>query len=201
MKRIDGGYAICKKEYLSGSSSNVERYYDENGKAVSSVGGFAGKRKLYDGDGQLIGLIYYDKEGNEIGGAWEGIATEDQCLKYYERTCGATKEGYGTVAFETGIKDNAINAVWFQLYNAATGEYLFNFGPAYGIGEVQDEYIHELPSGIYRLVFKVNTNLKDESISSVEYLTEGETLDYGYSVEVFQDKKVRIQGFHIDRRN
>ena len=199
MKRMDGEYAMRRITYLEGST--VERYYDEAGEPVFSAGGYAGKKTVYDGENQLTEVIYYDSEGNEIGGAGGGRAAEDQCLKYYERTCGAAIDDNGAISFETSIEDNRINAVWFQLYNAVTGEYLFNFGQAYGPIEVHGEYTHQLPSGLYRLVFKCNTNLKDESISSLEYLTEGEILNYRYYVDEFQDKEVRIQNFYIGREN
>lgn len=199
MKRMDGEYAMRRITYLEGSS--IERYYDEAGEPVPSAGGYAGKKTVHDGEGLLTEVIYYDSEGNEIGGVGGGRAVEDQCLKYYERTCGAAIDENGTVSFETSIKENRINAVWFQLYNAVTGEYLFNFGQAYEPGEVHGEYVHQLPSGLYRLVFKCNTNLKDESIFSVEYLTEGEILNYSYYVDEFQDKEVKLQNFHIGRDN
>lgn len=199
MKRMDGEYAMRRITYLEGST--VERYYDEVGEPVFSAGGYAGKKTVYDGENQLTEVIYYDSEGNEIGGAGGGRAAEDQCLTYYERTCGAAIDDNGAISFETSIEDNRINAVWFQLYNAVTGEYLFNFGQAYGPIEVHGEYTHQLPSGLYRLVFKCNTNLKDESISSLEYLTEGEILNYRYYVDEFQDKEVKIQNFYIGREN
>ena len=199
MKRMDGEYAMRRITYLEGST--VEQYYDEAGELVSSAGGYAGKKTLYDGNNQLIEVIYYDIEGKEIGGVGGGRKLETECLKFYERTCGAAIDPNGDVTFETNIENNSINAVWFQLYDANTGDYLFNFGKTYEPGEIHGEYIHQLPSGLYKLVFKGNTNLKDESISSLEYLTEGEILNYSYYVDEFQDKEVKIQNFHIGREN
>lgn len=199
MKRMDGEYGMCKISYSD--DSTVERYYDEAGKPVLSAGGYAGKKTVYDEESQLTEVIYYDTEGNEIGGVGGEREAETECLKFFERTCGASIDGNEAVSFETSIEDNRINAVWFQLYNAVTGEYLFNFGQAYEPGEIYGEYVHELPSGLYRLVFKCNTNMKDESIFGIEYLTEGEILNYSYYVDEFQDKEVKIQNFHIGREN
>ena len=137
-------------------------------------------------------------QDNLIAAVGKGEPVRPSCLEFCQRTSGAGKDG-GAVSFETRRKDNHFNAVCFQLWDGSTGEYLLSFGEGYGAGAVSGEYVHRLPSGLYQLMFKGNTNLADEYIYSLEYLTKGETLYYSYHVDGIQEKTVGISNLYIGR--
>ena len=199
MARTDGLYAAVKYRYMPFGDVSTEAYYDVDGKPVVSLGGYASIKWSYDDLNQRDGVCYYDDRGNVIDAVDPGNPVNPTCLRYYMWTEGARKGDYQTVHFETNKTGNAFNAVLFQLYDGKTGEHLLNFGEAYACGKVKGKYVHQHPSGLYQLVFKGNTNLADESVSSMEYLTEGETLYFSYMVDQMLEKQIDISGFYIGR--
>ena len=74
----------------------------------------------------------------------------------------------------------------------ATGEKIRDFGVTKEVGQEEDVYKHEIPSGLYIIVFKGSTNLEDESISSTVYLSEGDSLYVSYNVDTIEEKTIVI---------
>jgi len=175
-----------------------QTYLDAAGNPTAGDTGYTTVRYEYDSWSRVTRESYYDAQDNLIAAVGEGEPVRPSCLEFCQRTSGARKDG-SAVSFETQRKDNHFNAVLFQLGDGATGEYLLSFGAGYGAGEVSGEYVHQLPSGLYRLMFKGNTNLADECVYSLEYLTKGETLYYSYHVDAIQEKTVGISNLYIGR--
>ena len=199
MKKLGDLYATRKLSYVAYNTIKTEHYYDEQGNPIRSAGGYAGLSREYDGEMKLVSESYYDTDGSLLGSVSvddpEKTALMDEFLQFTE---GANKED-DTVTLGTFYPNNPLNAFCFQLYDAVTGEYLLSFGDGKTTGQFSGEYVHELPSGIYRLVFKGNTKLQDERVSCLEYISEGDRLYYSYCVDEMTGNSARISDFHIGR--
>ena len=184
-----GGRYETRYRYNIEGRIEEETYYDDQGKPMARTDGlYAAVKYRYMPFGDVSTEAYYDVDGKPVVslGGYASIKWSYDDLNQ-------------TVHFETNKTGNAFNAVLFQLYDGKTGEYLLNFGEAYACGKVKGKYVHQYPSGLYQLVFKGNTNLADESVSSMEYLTEGETLYFSYIVDQMLEKQIDISGFYIGR--
>ena len=193
---LEGYHSIKRTYYINGAVKTVS-YLDRDGRPVM-VGGKSKTAYAYNLNGQVVRETYYDTEDKRIGEVGEGLPVEDVCLKYIQRTSGARRDG-NSVRFETKRDGNRFSGAWFQIWDGLTGEYILTFGEGYGPSEINGEYVHELPSGLYRLIFRGNTNLADEYISSLEYLTQGETLYYHYHFDDLQEKTVDVSDLYIGR--
>lgn len=193
------GYSTIHKTYYANGLLKTISYTDLEGKRIIIDGRFETKYK-YNKSGHVVGEIYYDTRGQIIDEVDEDKPVKTSCLEYIHKTDGARRDEKGNVLFVTKVSRNCFNAVWFQLFDASTGEHLIDFGGTDEPAEIFGEYTHKLPSGLYKLHFKGNTNLADESISSLEYLNEGETLYYHYSVDEMKEQSVKISNLYIGRK-
>lgn len=193
---LEGYHSIKRTYYFNGEVKTVS-YLDRDGRPVM-VGGRSKTAYAYNLNGQVVRETYYDTEDKRIGEVGEGLPVDDTCMKYIQRTSGARRDG-NSVRFETKREGNRFSGAWFQIWDGLTGEYILTFGEGYGPSEINGEYVHELPSGLYKLAFKGNTNLADEIIYSLEYLTEGETLYYSYRLDDLQEKTVAVSDLYIGR--
>ncbi len=194
------GYSSIVRTYYINGRIRTDAYQDPFGNPIMVDGRYKTKYG-YNRFGQIVRETYYDQNGKRISEVGVHKAKEPTCLKYIHKTSGARKDAENGVTFETQKEGNRFSAVWFQLYDAITDEIVATFGEIRETGNVQGEYIHQSPSGLYRLVFRGNTNLADEYIQSLEYISEGEVLHYGYSVEEFSEKRVQIKDFHIGKED
>ena len=103
----------------------------------------------------------------------------------------------GSVVMTTDVPDNRFNAIYFLLHDAFTGEYLLDFGSGNINGIVSGEYIHNLPSGLYYVRLKGNTNLADEWIRTPMYIEEGATLHYSYSIDEFSGNRIVVSNVEV----
>lgn len=193
----EGYTSICRSYYLNGKVKAVS-YLDGTDSPVMVNGRFKTEYG-YDFSGRVVRERYYDTDGNAIGEVGKGLPVETACLKYITRTDGAVRDANHRVTFDTQREGNAFEHLWFQLWDAATGEYLLCFGAKREPGETEGQYVHELPSGLYRVLFRGHTNLADEYIESLEYLTEGETLYYRYRVDALEPQHVEVSDLYIGR--
>ena len=106
---------------------------------------------------------------------------------------GAYSDAKGGYVFTTDNEDNSFNELLFQLRDAKTNEYLLSFGSTKREGRVSGSYIHQLPTGEYRLIFKANSTLKDEYISGTVYLVENQTYGFEYLVEKYSAKEMIVK--------
>ena len=199
MKKLGDLYAIRKLTYASDDIIKSEMYYDEEDNPIRSTGGYAGFSREYDEKMKLISESYFDTDGSLLGSVSAESSSEAVLMnRFLQFTEGAKKEG-NTVTLETQFSNNPLNGFCFKLHDAVTGEFLLSFGIGNTTGQFSGEYVHELPSGIYRLVFKGNTKLQDETISCLEYISEGERLYYSYYVDGILGNSSRIRDFFIGR--
>ena len=193
---LQGYHSIRRTYYLDGAMKTIA-YLDRNDKPIV-VGGRYKTAYVYNSNGEAVKETYYDVEDNIIAEVGEGLPTDDTFMRFYDWSKGAKRDG-NEVCFETRREGNRFNLVLFQLWDGVTGEHLLNFGEGDETGPISGEYTHQMPSGLYRIVFKGNTNLADEVISSLEYLTEGETIYYSYHIDELQEQDVKISNLYISR--
>lgn len=193
----EGHTSICRSYYLNGKVKTVS-YLDGTDRPIM-VNGRYKTEYGYDFSGRVVRERYYDTDGNAIGEVGKGLPVEAACLKYITRSDGAQRDANNRIIFDTQREGNAFELVWFQLWDAATDEYLLCFGAKRDPGETEGQYVHELPTGLYRIRFRGHTNLADEYIESLEYLTEGETLYYRYCVDTIQPQHVEVSDLYIGR--
>lgn len=196
--RFFEGYSTIITDYYINGNRKTVSYLDQYGNPIIVDGRYK-TRYRYNTKGQTIQETYYNTRGNIIGEAGIGKTERIECLQFYQRTSGARRDQENNICFTTKKEGNRFSAVWFQLFDSMTGEYLLNFGEAYETGRINGKYVHGLPSGLYRLVFRGNTNLADEYISSLEYLREGEALLFRYDLDELQETSVQVSGFYIGR--
>ena len=106
---------------------------------------------------------------------------------------GAYSDAKGGYVFATDNEDNSFNELLFQLRDAKTNEYLLSFGSTKREGRISGSYVHQLPTGEYRLVFKANSTLKDEYIQGTVYLVENQAYGYEYFVEEYSAKEMTVK--------
>lgn len=192
----EGCNSINLSYYLNGFVKTVS-CLDRDGNPVTVDGRYK-TRYSYNGSGQMRKVSYFDTDDRVIAEVGEGLPVESDCLRFCRRSEGAQRDG-DKIRFATKKDDNRFSYVLFQLWDGKTGEYLLSFGEGYEPSGIEGQYVHQLPSGLYRLCFKGNTNLADEYIYSLEYLTEGETLYYRYDLDDLEDKKVEVSNLYIGR--
>lgn len=196
MQNIVNQYAIKTIMYNSDGIIICEEYLNEDASPTLSSSGYAKIIYTYDGE-NLLCETYYDESGKEIGNVGKEIQNYcDGRNLFWSYTNGAVKEGK-TVRFTTKKNGNHFNAVRFQLWDRKTGAYITMFGNIDHTGMVKGIYEHELPSGIYSLVFKGNANISDEQISCAVYLQEGDMLVYTYSVDEINEHEISVNDFYI----
>lgn len=110
------------------------------------------------------------------------------------RSEGVSVDNEGRICFETELKNNQFSNIVLQLYNAKTGEFLGNIDNSKE-GNVNGIYTHLHDTGLYKVVLKGNTNLKDESVSAVVHLIQGTDYYYSFKVNSIERKKAIAENY------
>ena len=192
------GHSSMEKTYYTNGWVKTLSYQDTDGNPMIVDGRYKTKYR-YNKYGYTTQETYYDTNGNIIGEAGKNKPKDSRCLRFCHKTKNAELDEEGNITFTTNKEDNRFSATLFQLYDADTGAYVAGFGEAYEEGLVEGQYVHPGPDGLYRMLFKGNTNISDEYIQSLEELSEGETLYYRYNVDALSDRRVEINGLYIGR--
>ena len=103
----------------------------------------------------------------------------------------------GQICMTTHVADNHFNMIQFQLYSMS-GEYIASFGEETTSRSVSGEYIHNLPSGMYYLRFKGNTNRADEWVRIKILLVQNSTIQYSYEIEELSGNRIVVKDVMIN---
>ena len=103
----------------------------------------------------------------------------------------------GQISMTTHVADNHFNMIQFQLYSMS-GEHIDSFGEGTTSGSVSGEYVHNLPSGMYYLRFKGNTNRADEWLRIRVFLEQGSKIQYSYEVEKLSENQIMVKDVTIN---
>lgn len=199
MNNLYSMFARKEIKYFPNGDLKSEIYKDYKGNRTLSAWGYAEMRREYDAESNLQNELFYDIYGNEIGRVGENATDTIKDMRLFcQFTEGVHRNG-DEIVLETKTSGNRFSLVLFQLFDIKTGEWIINFGESDHEGIVVGEYHHELPGGIYKLVFKGNTSISDEQISIDVYLSEGDMLYYEYNVDNFEEKKILVNSFSIGR--
>lgn len=107
----------------------------------------------------------------------------------------------GGYDFSCSKEGNRFSLVVFQLLDRQGRKVLTSFGEASAKGLTQGEYVHELPTGEYPLMFKANGSLKDEGVAVTAYLINGKTYCYEYEVEKFSAEEIIVTHYQFWNKN
>ena len=103
----------------------------------------------------------------------------------------------GQICMTTHVADNHFNMIQFQLYSMS-GEYIASFGEGTTSRSVSGEYVHNLPSGMYYLRFKGNTNRADEWVRIKILLEHNSTIQYSYEIEELSGNRIVVKDVMIN---
>lgn len=119
--------------------------------------------------------------------------------KLQECSSGAEIYPDGKVIMSTDVPDNRFGLLHFQIFRASTEQYLLSFGEGDSAGGISGEYIHNLPSDLYYVRLKGNSNLADEWIQTLMYIEEGSALYYNYDIEELSPDRIVVSNIMIDK--
>lgn len=198
MNRLDGQYTACEFSYSSSGKINGESFLNENNKLTRSAWGYARMDRVFNENDMPVREIYYDTDGTVLGLVEDSLPSKTECLKdFYRYTEGTQINGSGEIVFRTDRKNNDFKTVRLRLYDCVTNAFIYDISISNETGIISGEYIHSLPSGLYTLVLMGYANIEDETISSTEYLSEGERLFYSFSLDEFSGQRIKISNFYI----
>ena len=196
MERCKLGYASRIINYGTDGSILAEYYFDVSGKAKETILGYASYSHQKNQNGEIIGEEYYDEKGTLIGYTNEkNHSIRRNVFQFFHISDGVDIQD-NKISMTTTIPNNQFNMIHFQLFNSK-GEYVSDFGRASSIGSVDGEYHHELSDGIYKIRFKGNTNLADESMYTFLYLRKGDYIIYHYELSDIQTNLITIDGLNV----
>ena len=98
---------------------------------------------------------------------------------------------------ETKIIGNRFNMVNVQLLDYNTGEFITTVSSTAELGTHEKAYIHTLPTDWYIIRIKANSNIQDEGLDIVAYLTQGRQYYYSFDVPELSEKKVVIANYEF----
>ena len=95
---------------------------------------------------------------------------------------------------KTEVDNNEFSSFRLQLYDETTGEYI-KLDETSSIGEKREGFYHHTgESGYFTVIWRGNTNLKDERIYKEKVLLEkGKTYYYAYELKNFQSKEILVK--------
>lgn len=202
MNRLDGQYTVCEFSYSPTGKINGECFLNGNNKPTRSAWGYARMDRIFNESDIPVRETYYDTDGTVLGLVGDGLPSKAECLnEFYRYTGGAQKNEGREIVFETNRKNNGFKTVCLRLYDCVTNAFIYDISIAKETGRISGEYIHSLPSGLYKLELNGYANIEDETLSSTEYLSEGEHLFYSYSLDELSGSRIKISNFYIGREN
>ena len=187
----------ASKRFETEGNKVTEWYQDLAGRNTLCRAGYARAQYEYE-EYQLKAERYYGLEGDLLLEIGEDAPVQTKCMLYPQMTKGAEKDD-DRITFATSVPDNQFCRILFQIYDKKTGAFVLEFGSADGVGEYEGSYVNDLPDGLYNIVFKASTTRQDEYLSSLEYLRAGETLNFHYVIDEFEETGAAISGFYIGR--
>ena len=183
--------------YNSDRQLSRQRKLDENDESVTAAFGYDSIGYEYDQRGDVQSECYYDETGKLVGKTGVGADRGDNLMRCYKFTDGVYKDRSGAVLFTTSVYNNWFSLIRFQIISADKSRFLLSFGDGKTTGEISGEYVHELPTGLYCLRMKANTNLADEYIDSLVYLQQGDRLAYRYTLEELDQYQIVIRDLSV----
>lgn len=192
MNRTDLDYASKEIEYDKTGRVITEHYYDTDGKSKICGLGYASYTKIQGEDGETLCEKYFNSEEKLIGEVSEDRHTiGDNVFRFFHTTDGIEIQD-NIIKMSTSVYNNRFNSIRFQLLDSK-GNYLLDFARSSALGTFTGRYTHELPDGLYMLRLKGNTNLKDESVYSLVYLTKGDSLVCQYDLLELADNYIAVK--------
>lgn len=146
------------------------------------------------------GIILIDEKTNSK--LWIPVTVQkgEPLLHQLSYSAGASKKyrkGKKVIELKTEMINNAFNSVALQLYDANTKKFMGNIATTNTEGKCASVYVHDLPSGKYKLTLKANSNLSDESVSCFVNLVKGNAYCYAFTVNKLSSKNCRITNYII----
>ena len=101
------------------------------------------------------------------------------------------------IELKTKVRKNKFGSVVLQIYNEDTGDFIENIKATSENGECSGIYLHNLPTGKYKLVLKANSNIADEAVSFDVNLTNGKGYYYLFNIRSLSEKECIINYLEV----
>ncbi len=199
MNRVDTGISIVKYKYDEKDQQIEEWYYNKEGNLTISATGYAGFIRDYNSDGLIVRETYYDENKSEVASINNDEQTDNNMMSFLKLSTGVGIDEDKTITFNVPVKKNEYNYVYFEIHDAQTDEWLAGFGGLDDKGVCDGTYEFELPSGLYNIVLKANTELKGESVKSLVNLHNGDLIAYHYEISSMLDDMIYIENLSVRR--
>ena len=105
-------------------------------------------------------------------------------------------ENNGKLKMTTQIEDNAFNSVVLQIFEEH-GEYIANINSTTNPGSIVGFYVNELPTGLYRLMIRGNSNMADETLETIVELKRGDAIQYKINVDSIGEKEIVVGNISV----